>query len=258
MRRREDSSTTFMRFKKGHERLARIRGILFDKDGTLVDFQRTWFAIGDMMALEAAGGDRTRANALMAEAGYDYETGGFRADSVFAAGTNADIVSLWYPQLGDKDRAAMVAHFDSETAAKGAMQAVALEGIRDMLTALHTRGFRLGLCTNDSTSGAEKTLVALGVAQMFDAAYGYDAVANPKPAPDAVQAFCDLTGLTPAEVAMVGDNRHDLEMARAAGCGLAVGVLSGTGTQSTLAPLADIILPSAIELPAVLAERGAT
>ena len=33
-----------------------IRGILFDKDGTLVDFNRTWHAIGDRLALEAAGG----------------------------------------------------------------------------------------------------------------------------------------------------------------------------------------------------------
>ena len=61
---------------------------------------------------------------------------------------------------------------------------------------------------------------------MFDAAYGYDAVANPKPAPDTILAFCDLTGLKPSEIAMVGDNRHDLEMARAGGAGLAVGVLS--------------------------------
>ena len=69
-------------------------------------------------------------------------------------------------------------------------------------------------------------MLTLGVAQLFDAAYGYDAVANPKPAPDAIQAFCDLTGLKPSEIAMVGDNRHDLEMARAGGAGLAVGVLS--------------------------------
>ena len=233
-----------------------IRGVLFDKDGTLVDFQRTWYAIGDMMALEAAGGDRRRANALMAEAGYDHDAAGFRADSVFAAGTNADIVSLWYPLLAGEVRTAMVKHFDTVTAEQGALQAVALEGIRDMLKTLHASGYRLGLCTNDSTSGAEKTLLALGVAQMFDAAYGYDAVANPKPAPDAVHAFCDLTGLKPAEVAMVGDNGHDLEMARAAGCGLAVGVLSGTGTRASLAPLADIILPSAIELPGLLKSRN--
>ena len=114
-------------------------------------------------------------------------------------------------------------------------------------------GLRLGVATNDSTGGAEKTLLALGIAQMFDAAYGYDAVANPKPAPDTIHAFCDLTGLKPSEIAMVGDNRHDLEMARAGRRGLAIGVLSGTGTRETLQPMADVILESIAELPAYLA-----
>ena len=87
---------------------------------------------------------------------------------------------------------------------------------------------------------------------MFDAAYGYDGVANPKPAPDAVYAFCDLTGLKPSQIAMVGDNRHDLQMARAGGVGLAVGVLSGTGTRESLAQLADVVLDSVADLPAFL------
>ena len=52
---------------------------------------------------------------------------------------------------------------------------------------------------------------------------------------------------------MVGDNRHDLEMARAGGAGLAVGVLSGTGTRETLAPMADVILDSIADLPGYLA-----
>lgn len=52
--------------------LSSIKGILFDKDGTLVDFQATWFAIGDLLALQAAGGDRGKADALMAAAGYDF------------------------------------------------------------------------------------------------------------------------------------------------------------------------------------------
>ena len=233
--------------------MGEIKGILFDKDGTLVDFQKTWFAIGDLMALQAAGGDRARADALMVDAGYDYDAHRFKADSVFAAGTNADIVRLWYPQADDVERKAMVTYFDTFTAEPGAAESVALPGCVDAISALQRSGFRLGVATNDSTGGAEKTLLALGIAQMFDAAYGYDAVANPKPAPDAVHAFCDLTGLKPAQVAMVGDNRHDLEMARAGGVGLAVGVLSGTGTRETLLPLADVILDSIADLPGYLA-----
>jgi phosphoglycolate phosphatase len=232
--------------------LAIIKGILFDKDGTLVDFNATWFAIGDLLALEAAGGDRGRADLMLADAGYDFAAGRFRADSVFAAGTNADIVALWYPHVGKSERDTKVAGFDAFTAEAGAQKCVALPGGTEAIARLHASGYRLGVATNDSTSGAEKMLLTLGVAQMFDAAYGYDAVANPKPAPDSIIAFADLTGLRPSEIAMVGDNRHDLEMARAGGAGLAVGVLSGTGTRETLAPMADVILDSIADLPGYL------
>ena len=232
--------------------MSAVKGILFDKDGTLVDFHATWFAVADMLALKAAEGDRERANALLDQAGFDFGAHRFRADSVFAAGTNADIVALWYPLLSNSERAALLDEFDRFTVSEGAAKPVVLPGCREALTALHGAGLKLGVATNDSTSGAERTLAALGIAQLFVAAYGYDAVANPKPAPDTVVAFCDLTGLKASDLAMVGDNRHDLEMARAGGVGLAVGVLSGTGTSETLTQLADVVLDSIADLPAYL------
>ena len=229
-----------------------IKGILFDKDGTLVDFNATWFAVADLMAMEAAEGDRAGADRFLDMAGYDFAAKRFKADSVFAAGTNREVVELWFPGLSAEDRLEALRHYNEMTAIQGSQMAVALPGMAQALAALHARPYRLGVATNDSTAGCEKTLLALGVAQLFDAAYGYDAVANPKPAPDTVLAFCDLTGLKPSEIAMVGDNRHDLEMARAGGCGLAVGVLSGTGTRDTLAPMADVVLDSIADLPAYL------
>jgi phosphoglycolate phosphatase len=235
--------------------LADIKGILFDKDGTLVDFNATWLGVADFMAMDASDGDRWKADRLLAAAGFDFANRRFKADSIFAAGTNLDVVELWFPRLSNEDQMLAVARFNEITSVQGSAMAVALPGIVDSLALLHKRSYRLGVATNDSTSGAEKTLVTLGVAQLFDAAYGYDAVANPKPAPDTIQAFCDLTGLKPAEVAMVGDNRHDLEMARAGGCGLAVGVLSGTGTRESLAEMADIVLDSVADLPDFLSAR---
>lgn len=226
-----------------------IRGVLFDKDGTLIDFHATWHAVADSMALEAAGGDRMLADELMDRAGYDHREACFRADSVAAAGTNADIVDLWHPELDREARRARIAHFDRVTAMQGASSAVAVKGVLDAIGTLREAGMRLGVATNDSTEGAERTLVSLGVAQMFDAVYGYDAVANPKPAGDVVTAFADMAGLKVTQVAMVGDNRHDLEAGRAAGAGLVVAVLSGTGTRDKLAPLADMVLDSVADLP---------
>ncbi|MDF3215069.1 HAD family hydrolase [Mesorhizobium sp. M7A.F.Ca.CA.001.09.2.1] len=235
--------------------MADIKGILFDKDGTLVDFNATWLGVADFMAMDASEGDRWKADRLLAAAGFDFANKRFKPDSIFASGTNLDVVELWFPRLSNEDQMLAVARFNEITSVQGSAMAVALPGIVDTLTALHRKSYRLGVATNDSTSGAEKTLVTLGVAQLFDAAYGYDAVANPKPAPDTIQAFSDLTGLKPVEIAMVGDNRHDLEMARAGGCGLAVGVLSGTGTRESLAGIADVVLDSVADLPDFLSAR---
>ncbi|CAN7297629.1 HAD family hydrolase [Mesorhizobium sp. LjNodule214] len=235
--------------------MADIKGILFDKDGTLVDFNATWLGIADFMAMDAAEGDRWKADRLLAAAGFDFVNKRFKPDSIFASGSNMDVVELWFPRLSDEDQMLAVARFNEITSVQGSAMAVELPGIVDSLRALHKRSYRLGVATNDSTSGAEKTLVTLGVAQLFDAAYGYDSVARPKPAPDTILAFCDLTGLRPAEIAMVGDNRHDLEMARAGRCGLAVGVLSGTGTRESLSSIADVVLDSVADLPGFLSAR---
>lgn len=234
-----------------------IRGILIDKDGTLVDFNATWFAAADAMALRAADGERALADALLEAGGFDFAAGCFRPDSVLAAGTNEEVVALWCGHRPEAERRVLLEEFEAMVASPALVEPVALPGCRAALSALHAAGYRLGISTNDSTGGAERTLVSLGVAQMFDAAFGYDAVANPKPAPDTIHAFCDLTGLKPAQLAMVGDNRHDLQMARAGGAGLAVAVLSGTGTLESLSPLADIVLDSIADLPAYLAARSA-
>ncbi len=232
--------------------MTEIKAILFDKDGPLVDFDRTWRAVAENLALEAAGGNRSQAAALLELAGFDPGTDRVRADSPIASGTSADIVGLWYPQLGAGPRREIVARFDAICVEQGATGAVALDGVLPALADLHTSGFRLGIVTNDSTLGAERTAEAFGIAQMFDAIYGYDAVARPKPAPDAAEAFCDLVGLRPAQIAIVGDNRHDLDLARNIGAGLAVAVLSGNGTPESLSPHADAVLHSVADLPAYL------
>jgi phosphoglycolate phosphatase len=58
--------------------------------------------------------------------------------------------------------------------------------------------------------------------------------------------------LDPENVAVIGDNPHDLEMARSAGAGLAIGVLSGNSTAQDFGSLADAVLGTIAELPGYL------
>ena len=70
-----------------------------------------------------------------------------------------------------------------------------------------------------------------------------------------VLGFCAEIGVAPRDVAVVGDNLADLAMARAAGAGLAIAVLTGGCPAAALEAEADLVLPSIAELESALAGR---
>jgi phosphoglycolate phosphatase len=229
--------------------LSDIRGILFDKDGTLIDFNRTWFSIIMALARSVAGNDEAASRTLMGQGGYDWDLQRFVGGSVVAAGTIADLVDLWHPGLPAPERRDRIAAYDGVAVEQGALQAAGVAGLHETLQSLRSRGLLLGSATNDSEAGARATAAALGLTPFFAGIIGYDSVPRPKPWPDQVHHFAATTGLAPATIAMVGDNTHDLEMAHAAGAGLAIGVLSGNSTRAELSGLADIVLESIADLP---------
>jgi phosphoglycolate phosphatase len=232
-----------------------IRAILFDKDGTLIDFAATWPPIYRELAEDLAGGDARLAEAMLIRGGLDRATGRFRAGSALAAGTTAEIADLWFPHLEAEPRRGLIARIDRAFLEGGLRHSVALVDLPSLFGALKRRGLRLGVATNDMTEAAARALARLDAASALDFVIGYDRVRNPKPAGDMVHAFCASCGIAPAEVAVVGDSVHDLAMARAAGAGVAIGVLSGTTERARLAPLADFILDSVADLPAWLDRR---
>ena len=52
----------------------RLKAVLFDKDGTLIDFNGTWFKLYEALALEFARGDKQEAARLLEIGGYDKAT----------------------------------------------------------------------------------------------------------------------------------------------------------------------------------------
>lgn len=233
--------------------MTRIRGLLFDKDGTLFDFAATWSGVVEQ-TLATLSPDAALQDRMALAIGYDRAVRRFVAGSPVVAGTGAEIAvilgthvpHLTVPAIEDAMNAAAVA------VAEGAM-VPAVPDLPGFLDGLRTAGYRLGIATHDTEAAARAHMSALGALERFDFVAGYDSGHGHKPGPGMLLAFAAATGLTPPEIAMIGDSVHDLGVAPAAGAALAIGVLTGPATREDLAPHADHVLDSIADLPALLA-----
>lgn len=229
-----------------------IRGILFDKDGTLIDVNGTWVPIYRRMLRELFGTDAEGAGRLMEQAGLDPATGTFLPNSIIAAGTTRQLIDIWWPGLDAAGIAKKVRILDHDYAALVKQHLKPLMPLEPVLVELRSMQLRLGVATNDSHVSATGHISHLGVAELFEVIIAADSVAVPKPSGNMIRRFAELTGLAAAEIAMVGDNSHDMEEARNGGAGLAIAVLSGNAAASDIAHLADYTIASVAELPALL------
>lgn len=230
-----------------------IRGILFDKDGTLIDVTGTWVPTYHEVLGEIFGQDAGKIEAMLVAAGYDPAKGNFTSGSILAGGTTRDLVDVWWPGLDQQDVLQKLHLLDVEYQDVALKHLKALMPLEPILSPLRKRGLKLGVATNDTQASAISHLAELGAASLFDAVIGSDTVAVPKPSGDMVRKFAGITGIAPAEIALVGDNPHDIAEARNGGAGLAIGVLSGNSGHDDLDPIADHVIPSIAHLEALLA-----
>jgi phosphoglycolate phosphatase len=229
-----------------------IRAVLFDKDGTLFDFFGTWVPAYEIIAAELAEGDASLALRLLEAGGHDPATGRVQPRSILAGGTNRELAQLWAPMLGRSDVTTLESQFDLFFRAHSTTNAKPVTDLPALFGRLRRRGLKLGVATMDSHAAAEAALAAFGIAGLIDFFTGYDTGHGTKPGPGMVKGFCRAVGVAAPAVAVVGDTLHDMEMARAAGAGLAVGVLTGATPRDVLADHADHVLGSIAELETLL------
>lgn len=222
-----------------------IKGIVFDKDGTMFDFDATWGGWSRGFIAAEAKGDPVLTQLLAKALGYDLARGAFLSHSIVIAATTDNVADAILPLLPGANKAALLARMDARAMA---CDQVEVTPLAPFLTGLRRQGLRLGVATNDTEGPARAHLEAAGVTDLFDFIAGFDSGFGGKPAPGQLLAFAAACGLDPAECAMVGDSLHDLTAARAAGM-VAVAVLTGVAGRADLAPHADVVLASIAELP---------
>ncbi len=230
----------------------RYRGILFDKDGTLIEAHGVWAPLYRSMLMRMKGIGQDEANELLSQVGYDVEQDRVIGGTLIAGGTTVQLVETWWPDADAASRADIIKSIDVTDKQAQDIIVTPLVPLRPLLEGLRDSGFRIGIATNDSSSSTHRHMQQLGILDLFDTVICADTVEVPKPAGNMIRYFAQLLGLAPEEIIMVGDNHHDMDEAANGGAGYKVGVLSGNCIEGELDHLADVMLNHIGELPAHL------
>ncbi|MDX5402474.1 MAG: HAD-IA family hydrolase [Rhodobacterales bacterium] len=218
----------------------RLRLVIFDVDGTLVDSQAD--ILGAMTASFTAQGLEVPAReAVLSIVGLSLTEAMTRLVPHLPVGLRDELVAGY-------KHAYMSARLTSDTRQTSPLY----PGARAVLDLLAAQPYTLlGVATGKSQRGLDALIASHGLEGLFLTRQVADHHPS-KPHPSMLLAALRETGVDPADAVMVGDTSYDMEMARAAGiCG--IGVSWGYHAPAAL-KAASCVIDRFDELPACLEE----
>ena len=174
--------------------------VLFDLDGTLLDSAPDMVATVNRM--RAARGQGPMALAELRP----HVSKGSRAMSAAA-----------FPQLDGEVPAEMIREFLDIYEGELGRSSVLFDGVAELLDAIEADGARWGIVTNKPEYLAREILPQLGWETRCAVLVGGDSLAERKPHPLPLLHSPEVLGVAPSQCVYVGDDRRDIESARAAG-----------------------------------------
>jgi len=180
------------------------KALIFDFEGTLVDFQ--W-----LLAEAEAEGAAALANLGMIPEGQ--------------GGSYADLMNIaWRYQeyFGRSDGVAALSVIYDRYEADALTRWQVRDGVRETLKEIKSRGIFTGLVSNVGTAGMSRALESLGLGPFLDLAVSRNDARWLKPHPAGLQLVCRRLGCQAKEVWYVGDSLDDIKAARNAGIPVAV------------------------------------
>ncbi len=222
------------------------QAIIFDKDGTLIDFDFMWGTWTLQLAYRLQASVNLDVRKALCDAyGYDIARRKILPDGKLTC------TPMW------KLRELMVEVAElaglSEDQAQCAIEAAwfvpdpvtlakPFTNLYKLFKNIHERGIKIAIATTDDRKPTEAMLYAFGVSHLITTMVCADDGIQAKPAPDMVTTICARMHIDPRKAIVIGDTVADLQMGRSAGAGRVIGVLSGVGLLEHLTPLADILI----------------
>ena len=238
-----------------------IKGILFDKDGTLVDFFSLWLqAATSVIPVFLKRNGLEDSESLVCHL---LRTIGVNEDEVDPKGALAyksygEIAEDVCEALAEKGITVSVSEtreqleelFNQNVTSRDAKFQLFTD-MNVLMEDLKARNMVIGLATADTEISAENCLSAIGVKKFFDYIGADDGQRRPKPDKEMFLEFAEQFSLKPEEIAVVGDTYNDMLFAKQNG-GTAIGVLSGVSEAADFGDKADYVITSIHELPQLL------
>jgi 2-phosphoglycolate phosphatase len=206
----------------------RVRAVLFDIDGTLLDTRDAWVAAFD------AGLAAIRKKSILG------------SEAAQWIGTPIEVIYAERCGLAGDELAKAVREFQKVEAESVREGMRAYPGIREAIAALGA--WKLAAVTNKRHDTAVEALRVTGLLPYFALVLGGDSVPRKKPAPDPVLRAAESLGVEPTECVVVGDTENDVRAAKAAGA-RSIGVTWGYGSRDRLEAAGVVYL---IETPDAL------
>jgi len=226
--------------------------LVFDKDGTLIDFHAIWglrmvSAVKAMISASQKGDELQ--DGLFRTVGYDLERNQPLGCGPLATAPIAQletIVATVLHQTGIPwdDAASLAAeHLTKRMVALPTGNEISPRGnLVSLLQALRDAEIRIAVATTDNRLTAEKCLEVLGIENLIEQLLcGDDRIGPRKPDPAVLLGIAKLFDTPINQVIMVGDTVSDLKMAKAAGA-IAVAITGGAGSRTELAQQADVVI----------------
>lgn len=178
-----------------------VRAVIFDMDGVLFDTEKlcmdSWTAVAQERGIpdmevffpRCIGRNLTDTRTLFLEfygESYDYEA--FRKQA-----------SAWFHGYIEQNGAPVK------------------KGVKELLSYLQQRGYRIGLASSTSRPAVEDLLERAGIRDCFQDLTTGDMVEHSKPLPDIYLMACDRLGVDPAQAIAIEDSPNGIRAAYAAG-----------------------------------------
>jgi len=238
-----------------------VKGILFDKDGTLLHFISLWGCWSESLYRHYTSQLPGEIAPLSELLGTVHDAEGLVCDyhrhGPLAMGSIHDLLAILAWQgyhlglsWGDAIRLARESKELADAEMEHIRPANPLPGILDLLQQCQEQGLPMGIVTADETSEAMKHMKWMGIDHFFQVIIGNDQVERGKPYPDMVEKACLAMGLTANEVAVIGDTNGDMQMGNAAGVLVTIG-LGSVATEAAneqMLPDAQVIITSYAEV----------